>query len=113
MAIAWLLVSSVDVDHCESVLGSVLRPEDLDRAFGSGDLSEGTVTEACEGVLQGLAALEVSAFGPYRLMVTECGPILTKGWKLKGFGGWIRYLMLPISLFRYLFVESCYPWIYQ
>lgn len=110
MAIAWLLVSSVDVDHCENVLGTVLRSEDLDRAFGSGDSSEEDTREACDGVLQGLAALEVKAFFPYSWTVTGRLPVL-----MNVGGLWV--ILDRISIFgRYggtYFAGCFYPYIHR
>lgn len=62
MAAAWLLTSRVGLDSCDSVLRfCILRQEDLDCAFleGGGSSSEEGRRVAHDGVLQGLAALEV------------------------------------------------------
>lgn len=65
MAAAWLLTSRVALDNCDSVLRfSVIRQEDLDCAFleDGGSSNEEGRRAALEGVLQGLAALEVDGW---------------------------------------------------
>lgn len=68
MAVAWLLTSRVALEECEEVLAcSVLRREDLSEAFrlekstGHEEIS----SSGHEGVLQGLAALEVRSLGSW------------------------------------------------
>lgn len=60
MAFAWLLVSPVALEHCESVLASVFYPDDFEKAFGGG-VPEGGVEESADGILLCLSAIEVNS----------------------------------------------------
>lgn len=60
IAAAWLLTSESALRDCERTLScSVLREKDLDEAFSLGSYTGPSRRTSIEGILQGLAALEV------------------------------------------------------